>query len=396
MAKQLKRIQNSESRLSTDKLLGKEYPTNCGGVLTVIGDNGLTGNKKKLKLECGLCSQDKEMYPDFFYSTKVNLDNGQIPCGCSNSMRRTNEQIILTIKRKIEDSPYKLKEIIKLSGSSTRFIYTCPDHGDTEVSYNNFVNHGHYCKDCGKVRFIDTVVNRRIDNIKELCHQRGYTFVRYTHESKMVTFYCETHNRNHRCLYDNFIYRNTDCPECSILSNIDKQRLPYDLFLERTKTRCYEGGFIFNRVVGDYIGSSSTISFSCPEHGEKFATYRNFVSNGTGCNECMQSGFNVRKPGYFYISKWVLGDVVIGKYGITNRTPEIRMEEQSRGTGFIPVEINSIFFENGQNALDLENFVSGKWNHGILTEKEFSDGFTETVCESDYMEINNSVDSLKL
>lgn len=395
--KRLKRTQRLGYRLSTDDLIGKEYPTSKGGILTVIGDNGLTGNKKKLKLICSLCNTDKEMFPDYFYSTKINLDVGQTPCGCGKHVFRTNRQIILNIKRKVEETDYTLKEIINLNGAASRFIYTCPRHGDTEVSYNNFINHEYFCKGCGKDRFIDEVIKKRICKIKEECDKRGYIFVRYIHEEKIVKIYCNKHENLHECLYDNFIFKETSCPKCSIESAVDKNRIPYSIFLNRISERCKLNDFTFNGIIGEYNGSSSKLSFSCPAHGEKFASYRNFVSNGTGCNECMRGGFNINKSGYFYISKWMDGDTVIGKYGITNRDPEIRMKEQSRCTGYIPLEINSVFFDNGKDALDLENMVSVKWNvnRGILTEKDFSDGFTETVNEIDYINIYNLLKGYK-
>ena len=48
----------------------------------IIGDNGLKGNKKKLKVFCSICAADSELFGDgIFETSKYHLENGENHAG---------------------------------------------------------------------------------------------------------------------------------------------------------------------------------------------------------------------------------------------------------------------------------------------------------------------------
>ncbi|CAL9961113.1 hypothetical protein VPHF99_0060 [Vibrio phage F99] len=69
---------------SQQEFIGTTFNTPKGGVLTVTGVKGISGNGGALFwVECSVCSLDEELFPDRFYSNKRNLETGKVPCGCN-------------------------------------------------------------------------------------------------------------------------------------------------------------------------------------------------------------------------------------------------------------------------------------------------------------------------
>lgn len=89
-----------------DDFIGTTFPTPEGGVLTVVSNNGLKGNKKRYNLTCTICSLDTELFPNSFKSTKSTLVSGQIPCGCGRGTRWSEYQYNVKVQRKCKEKGY--------------------------------------------------------------------------------------------------------------------------------------------------------------------------------------------------------------------------------------------------------------------------------------------------
>ncbi len=149
--------------MKKDNFVGMEFPTHKGGVLRVIGDNGLVGNKKKYYMTCSICSKDMELFPDKFSCSKSNLLNGRIPCGCSDKPQLNQSQYEIIINRKLKDE-----------GSGT-FI--------------------------------------------------GWVGGLYINAKTKVIINCEVHNSNYYVTYDSFTSKNSRCPDCGVESTKKKLRI---------------------------------------------------------------------------------------------------------------------------------------------------------------------------
>lgn len=94
----LKRYNNFDQ---SNPFVGSQFKTPKGGVLTVVGWDGVSkcGSGKKFTCHCSICNEDKELFPDEFIILKSGLINGYIPCGCSKNTILTKDQNIVRVQR---------------------------------------------------------------------------------------------------------------------------------------------------------------------------------------------------------------------------------------------------------------------------------------------------------
>ena len=86
--------------MDADSFVGTEIKTPAGGTLTVIAVSSRKREYTKLyQLRCSICSEDKELYPVLFETTKGCLTRGRIPCGCAKSHGWSERQYRIRIKR---------------------------------------------------------------------------------------------------------------------------------------------------------------------------------------------------------------------------------------------------------------------------------------------------------
>ena len=162
-----------------DDFIGQTFPTPNGGRLTVVGNNGLKGNKKKYELSCSICSLDTELFPDLFESRKGHLVNGSVPCGCSKKPEWKPFQVEIIVGRLCVEAGYEFLGFSDdYKNKNSKFSYNCPTHGKQKVSYDSFVNRGSRCPDCGIESMKDKMRNPEAEAIvKELCEKEGYEYL---------------------------------------------------------------------------------------------------------------------------------------------------------------------------------------------------------------------------
>ncbi|AGG57815.1 hypothetical protein VPBG_00043 [Vibrio phage helene 12B3] len=130
-----------QDEIITQRTLDKKMPH-----LKVIGGNGLKGNKKKFILECDTCSKDTELWSrGSITSIKGNLENSQIPCGCTKTPRWTEDQFKIKVQRACDLKGYAFHGWIgKFKGSTTKLDLENPVTGNRWQSthINSFLSNG--------------------------------------------------------------------------------------------------------------------------------------------------------------------------------------------------------------------------------------------------------------
>lgn len=110
-----------------EEFIGTEFATPKGGVLKVVGVD--VGNTHTIKfiLECSICSEDSELFPDKFLCSKSKLKNGKVPCGCSPKPQWEGWQDEILTQRILDTLPYPLKVIrsVETKNKPRKFILRC-------------------------------------------------------------------------------------------------------------------------------------------------------------------------------------------------------------------------------------------------------------------------------
>ncbi len=89
--------------------LGEQYETREGGILTIVGWDGVTkaGKRRKLTCHCSICSLDQELHPKGSLKiTKDKLMSGRQPCSCSWNTKWSERQNKIRVLRECEKRGY--------------------------------------------------------------------------------------------------------------------------------------------------------------------------------------------------------------------------------------------------------------------------------------------------
>lgn len=201
-----------------DDFIGGTFPTPKGGLLTVVGHNGLKGSKKKYKLTCSICHTDEELFLGLFESTKDNLIRGKVPCGCAKNPRLSESQVNVIVCRLCRSENYDYLGFPEgYKNNKSKFEYICHTHGKQSVEYNSFVNIGSRCPECGgnKKKSLEEAENIA----KELCESEGYEFngflEGYKNAKSKFIYKCHTHGKQ-KVIYHSFKNGGTRCPSCAV------------------------------------------------------------------------------------------------------------------------------------------------------------------------------------
>ncbi|AFN39413.1 endonuclease [Aeromonas phage CC2] len=204
--------------------VGSNFTTDRGGKIVVINKIKKLG-RTHFEYTCSICSEDKELYPHPFSTTKYNLENGNFNCGCSKKKHLTKEQHEILIKRRCEKSGYKFIEFSDYELNDMRsVVFECKHHGTQKSFYVNFVNKETGCPSCSKNK--RKTLKEISSHIKSLCDDSGYEFLGfpegYKNQKSRFEYICPDHGINSSTA-NNFIngYR---CSGCSSHGGYDKSK----------------------------------------------------------------------------------------------------------------------------------------------------------------------------
>lgn len=306
-----------------DNFEGTIFKTKKGSTLTVLPWDGTKkSGKKYYPLHCSVCSKDEELFPNFFYASKSDLNKGVIPCGCG-SYKWNAEQY--------------------------------------------------------KVRFKRTHPNNIILNWGE----SGFNYIKSRPTTFCTTHKVTSTGKELNHLLNGEIFA---CNECANVSRIEKVCRPKQEMTQLLINYLKGIGGKFIEFAEDYKGVGTKVKWECNEgHHPVTVAYSLLVSNN-GCSKCKRNGYRSDVPGYFYITAfegWCpeQDDLYSHiKFGITNKHPNIRNKQQKVKTIYDKIfPICCFYFKKGSDARLLESELKALYNNPAVSKERFPDGYTETI-----------------
>ena len=93
--------------LEQDDFCGSTLKGKSGNIISILGHNSLTGNKKKYVVHCSVCSIDEELFPKgSLKCNKYKLLSGCSPCGCNGKYKWSIVQREVLIRRRCDKTGY--------------------------------------------------------------------------------------------------------------------------------------------------------------------------------------------------------------------------------------------------------------------------------------------------
>lgn len=199
---------------------------------------------------------------------------------------------------------------------------------------------------------------------KNLVESQGYKLLEeFQNAETKVLVECP---KGHRYKVRPRCFRSGDrCQQCYYKTKVKTDF--YDLAAKR--------GFI---VKGVYKNNTTPVELECKNGHHCVMTPRQ-IRRGFNCPECRHYGFDRNKPTYFYLVKWKKKKYEFLKFGITNRTYQRRINQQSRKTLFKPSLLECRWCISGEQCLELEQRLHKKYVTGVIDRNYFEDGWTETI-----------------
>jgi len=325
-----------------------------------------------------------------------------------------NQDILIEKLVEIFGNKYDYSKTV-WKNAQTRFTLTCPKHGDFSLRKDSIHKGCSKCKSEStftKELFIEKAVNKH-------GNKYDYAEVDYQGSEVKAKIWCNTHKE--------FFWQTPNkhvdgrgCPKCKVDSIKEKQRhslsdylpkleqmyvgvldfsntkyinwktkievldLKYndiiqtnvgslfrtqyfpkvinkDRFLKEVTFRDIEG-YDYSKII--WKGSNFKVDIVCNKCNSVFSQTPSKHLDGRGCPYCKSSGFRINKPSQLYYLKVKYEDNLYYKIGITNRT----YKERYTLTDLALVEeAHVLFFDNGQDALDLETKIKREFKEYLYT-----------------------------
>ena len=223
------------------EFIGTTFTTPKGGVLTVVGCcvEKASGNGNALfKVECSICSDDEELFPDGFKSLKGDLVRGQSPCGCTRNSCWNESQYNVLVERGCAKRNYKfLGWSGEFVGVHTKLHLHNLTNGNVwnTTSIFSFLNSGTGCpvaKTTSRRKPYDAVVKQ----LTEICNAEDHSFISLPKYKNVYSKFKWGCNKGHNCETSvaHFL-RGQRCKTCSNLNNNGN----FGLYKDRTHEEDY-------------------------------------------------------------------------------------------------------------------------------------------------------------
>lgn len=179
--------------------------------------------------------------------------------------------------------------------AKTKFIVTCPKHGDFKVTPNNH-KRGKGCphKDCvsAKIRAFHAKSPLGWQEDFNKAHGSRYSLVdssEYVNSSTPVQVLCATHGVFK--ITPASLLAGCGCPECAKLAIGDALRMSNSEAIAKV-VATHGDRFTFDGF--QYIRYSGDVTVGCKLHGNFTSPYSTLASGGHGCKQCLEDERSVK------------------------------------------------------------------------------------------------------
>jgi len=205
------------------------------GTYTYIGSflDPTPGSRTKFIFHCSICAKDKELFGNsLFWTQKSDFHRGQIFCGCSNSVKWTQDQATVKSERAAREAGHIFQGIIQpFAGGISRCNLYCPkcEHSWTS-KLSNLWTLKRGCPKCRSIKGLAaaTASNKKSDDvvIKAFMATGRYhkytTFVKIERKAKNSKnnywrLYCPVCDKIAECQQGHLLSGTTPC-DCSVLN----------------------------------------------------------------------------------------------------------------------------------------------------------------------------------
>jgi hypothetical protein len=307
--------------------------------------------KLELKIICkkhGIFDQDPSNHLSGKGCNKCGIEER------SNKQRMSIEDFIEK-STKIHNSKYIYNNVIYID-TSKKVNIICKEHGNFPQSPNNHL-HGFGCPKCGAIEIATKLsAKARLEFINKaiIIHKGKYTYenVEYITARKFVNITCPLHG-NFSQIPDSHL-RGCGCDKCGIIERAIKLSAKAKADFKDKASIVHKGKYTYENVV--YINAITNVNITCSIHGI-FPQSPDPHLRGAGCPLCAKTGFDINKPSYHYYIRFDNPNInSLYKVGVTNNTPKKRLMGMQVSSDWTPTILQELYFENGQDALDLERY----------------------------------------
>ncbi len=332
-------------KLTTEEFIEKAIAVHVDRYDYSLVDYG--GNQIKIKIVCKKHGIFEQRPADHLFGQGCDV--------CGGTHKLTTEQFIeMAITVHGDKYDYSLVEYVN---NSTKIKIICKMHGVFEQNpADHLSNRGCYL--CGKRTCGDKLKHTKDLIIDKFINIHGYRFdyslVEYININTKVKIICKEHG-----IFEQSPSTHINGNGCAKCGGICKSNTVE--FINKAITK---RGNQYDYSLVEYINAITCVKIICKEHGI-FQQTPNAHLSGRGCPSCAKTGFDSSKPGYHYYIRFDnINYNSLYKVGVTNLTTNKRLTGMQVNKSWTPTILQELYFENGQDALDLE-----KYNK--LTFKEF-------------------------
>ena len=212
----MKSIEEWKLEYEQDDFCGTTFETPKGGVLTVVGHNKLTGNKKRYYCHCSICHKDEDLFPELETIEKYWLvKQHSVPCACSKAYHWNDRQYRL----KLKNDDYQVISQKEIKRNKQKVKLECIYYGhEWEATVDNLLR-GKGCPRCAAIKSGDSMRNGDpLTPVLTRCSElaiKFHDFVgEYKNNSARLNLECHCGNK-WKPSYNSFINNKCGCPACA-------------------------------------------------------------------------------------------------------------------------------------------------------------------------------------
>lgn len=269
--------------MNKDDFYGKVYKSVSGSTITVLHYlEDVPKSKRIYKVECSVCSKDKELWKDINVSRKSVIDS-RVSCDCGKPTY-TMQQLEVKASRKCKELGLTLHKVYKDNERprrKQRVVYIDCNNKTNDVSYENFMARNPVInKYLHPDKFyIEAFYKLRSDKSVILCRESSQSWL----------FWCEECQKHYDdiSLEENAIFKTKGgsllkgvlgC-HCNGQASLSEEYIVCNI----SKLLKFKEGKFLELV--EYNNSASYIKWECEEGHINISKYDNLLS-GKGCSRC--------------------------------------------------------------------------------------------------------------